>query len=99
MIKYKEPEPEPELVEDDSEESQPNAMEEYYESGIKDSLDDLKFIGEENKVFQGIREKHQDNWKIVELCRELLFENAWLSDRIRKGIENDRKKLKEFNRL
>jgi len=71
-------------------------LKEYYEWSIKEYMGEMKFIGEENKVFQRIRENHADNWKIVELCRELLFDNAKLSQSLRERIEDDRKAIKEL---
>ena len=69
----------------------------YYEGRITDSLNHILFIGEENRVFQRIRESHRNNWKIIELCREILFYNAKEIKYITKEIENDRVTIKEFN--
>jgi len=71
-------------------------LKEYYESGIEDSLDYMKFIGEENKIFQRIRENFSHNWKIVELCRESLFDNVKRIQSLREGIENDREAIKKL---
>jgi hypothetical protein len=71
-------------------------LKEYYEWSIKNYLEDIRFKGEENKVFQRIRENHANNWKIVELCRELLFDNAKFSKYLMERIEDDRRAIKEL---
>lgn len=82
-------------------ENQPicNVMAEYYESSMEEGLDYIKFINSENKVFQGIRETYQDNLEIVELIREILFENVKLMGFLKGKIENDRRENKEFSRI
>jgi hypothetical protein len=74
-------------------------LKEFYEESIKDDLEYIRFIGEESKVLQRIRESYQDNWKIVELCREILFENAKFARKLREGIEDDQRTIKELERL
>jgi hypothetical protein len=69
-------------------------LKDLYNEWIEDDLDHIRFIHSENKVFQEIRENHQDNWKIVELCREALFDNAKLIKFLRKEIEDVRAKIK-----
>lgn len=76
-----------------------NVMAEYYESSMEEGLDYIKFINSENKVFQGIRETHQDDLEIIELIREILFENVKLIEFLRGKIENDRRENKELSRL
>ncbi len=71
-------------------------LKEYYEWSIKNYLEDMRFKGEENKVFQRIRENYAGNWKIIELCRELMFDNAKFSQSLREKIEDDRKAIKEL---
>ena len=71
-------------------------LKELYEESIQDGLEYISFVGEENKVFQRIREKNQEDWQIVELCREILFENARSATRLRENIENERRKIKEL---
>jgi hypothetical protein len=73
-----------------------NPLKEYYEWSIKNYLEDIRFKSEENKIFQRIRENHGGNWKIVELCRELMFDNVKFSQYLMKGIENDRRAIKEL---
>ncbi len=74
-------------------------LKDYYQSGIADSMDYMRFVGEENKVFQGLREDWQHNQNIVDLCREALFENAKLIKNIRHRIENDREAIKAIGRI
>lgn len=71
-------------------------IKEYYEWSIEERQRYIIFVGEENKVFQRIRENNQNDWKILELCKELLFENARLIQFYTEGIENDRKAIKEL---
>jgi len=71
-------------------------LKELYEFFIEEHLDWIKLKNEENKVLQRIREKNQSNWKIVESCREIMFENARFIDILRRDVENDRKQIKEF---
>jgi hypothetical protein len=71
-------------------------LKEYFEASILERLDHIKFIGSENKVFQSLREHNQGTWQIVELCRELIWENAKLSEHLLEGIENDREAIKKL---
>ena len=71
-------------------------IKEMHEESIKDELEYIRFIGEENKVLQRIRESHQGEWQIVELCREIMFDNAKEVNSILGEIENDRSKIKEL---
>ncbi len=75
----------------------PDVLKEFYEYSIAERLDHIRFIGSENKVFQGIREQNQDNWQIVELCREILFENVKSVEYYMEGIENDRAEIKKLS--
>ena len=70
-------------------------MKDFYEYSIAERLDHIRFIGSENKILQGIRETKQDSWQIVELCREILFENVKAVEYYRKGIENDGQAIKK----
>ena len=72
-------------------------LKELYESFIEEHLDWIKLKNNENKVLQRIREKNQSNWKIVESCREIMFENARMIDILRRDIENDRRQIKELD--
>jgi hypothetical protein len=74
-----------------------SVLKELYEDWIYEDLDHIKFIHTENKVFQRIREKHQDEWETVDLCREILFENVKLIDFLKEGIENDRQSIKKLS--
>jgi len=68
----------------------------YYEDSINEMLDHIQFINVENKTLQVIREANQGNWKIVELCREIIFENVRSVEFYFKGIENDREAIKKL---
>jgi hypothetical protein len=74
-----------------------NILKEYYEASIEDGLDYIKFLNSENKVFQELRENHQDNWEVVELCRETLFDNAKLIKFLTGRIEDDGEKIKKLS--
>ena len=74
-------------------------LKEYYEESINEKLGYIKSVNSENKLFQEIREKHHDNWEIVEMCREILFENVKLINRLQEGIENDRTEIKKLSRV
>jgi hypothetical protein len=74
----------------------PMAIKEMYEVSIKDELEYIRFIGEENKTLQNIRESHQSEWKIVEMCREIMFNNAKEVNSLLGEIEDDRRKIKEL---
>jgi len=65
-----------------------NVLKELYEDWIWEDLDYIKFINSENKVLQRIRENYQDQWEIVELCREALFENSKLITYLKERIED-----------
>jgi len=71
-------------------------LKEYYEWSIQDDLDLIKFIHSEGKVFQGIRERNQNSWKIVELCREILFDNAKWVQALMEKIEDGRNEIKKL---
>ncbi len=68
----------------------------FYEYSIVERLDHIRFIGSENKVLQAVREFHHDRWKVVELCREILFENAKAIEYYQEGIQNDRGSIKKL---
>jgi len=68
------------------------SLKEFYEESIEERLDYIRFINSENKVFQEIRENHPQDWEIVELCRELIFNNIRAVNYYLRGIENDRSK-------
>ncbi len=74
-----------------------DVLKDFYEYSIAERLDHILFISSENKVFQGIREQNQDNWQIVELCREIIFENVKAIEYYMEGIENDRNEIKKLN--
>ena len=72
-------------------------LKEFYEESIQDNLDYIKFIHSENKILQEIRESHPKEWKIIELCREIIFENKKKLSLILKEMDYDRSKIKEFD--
>jgi hypothetical protein len=74
-----------------------SVLKELYDDWIYEDMDHIKFIHTENKVFQRIRENNQDDWEMVELCREILFENEKLVDFLKKGIEDDRESIKKLS--
>jgi hypothetical protein len=79
-------------------------LKEFYEESIRDDLSFIRFIGEENNVLQRIREFHQNSLEeesiqIVLLCREVLFENAKFSKKLREGVEDDQRKIRELRQV
>ncbi len=72
-------------------------LKELYGESVQDSLEYIRFIGEENKTLQSIRESHQDKWKVVELCREIMFDNTKKVNSLLREIEDDRSKIKELS--
>jgi hypothetical protein len=71
-------------------------LRELYEDWIREDLDYIKFLNSGNKVFQELRERHQENWEIVELCREALFDNAKQIAFLSRRIEDERTKIKKL---
>lgn len=74
-----------------------SVLRDLYESWIWQDFDYIKYLNSENKIFQEIREKHSDNWEVVELCRESLFENAKLIKLLMQEIEGAREKIKAID--
>lgn len=74
-------------------------LKDLYEEWVREDLDYIKFLNSENKIFQRTREKHQDNWEIVELCREALFDNAKLIKFLMGRIEDVRTRVKELGQI
>ena len=72
-------------------------LKEFYDESLQDNFDYIKFVHSENKTFQEIRESHSKEWKIVELCREIIFENKKKLSLILKEMDYDRSKIKELN--
>jgi hypothetical protein len=70
-----------------------------YEEWINIDLDEIKSIHGENKDFQRIRERCHENWKTVEMCRELLFENVKLIKFLSERIQDVRGKIKELRSI
>lgn len=73
-----------------------NFLKELYEDWIYGDFDYIKFIHSENKVLQSIRERNQDDGKIVELCKEALFENANLISFLKERIEDVTSKCRKI---
>lgn len=67
-----------------------------YEEFIKDDLSTMRFIGIENKVFQRVRENNQDDWELLEICRELMWYNVKQLDFLKERIEDVTNKLKKL---
>ncbi len=72
------------------------SLKEYYEGSIDEDLYIIKFIHSTNGVFQGIRERNQASWKIVELCREILFDNTKWVQSLMEKIEYARTQIKKL---
>ncbi len=72
-------------------------LRELHEEWIREDLDSIRSLNSENKVFQELRERHQGNWEIVELCREALFDNAKRISFLRIRIEDERAAIKELS--
>ncbi len=69
---------------------------ELYEEFIEDNLKYIRFIGEENKILQGVRENHYGEWKIVEACKEIMFDNVKEINALTEEIGDERRKIKEL---
>ena len=76
-----------------------NFLLEYYRESVRDRLDYIRVVNVESGFYQELREKHHDNWETVELCREILWENVRLIDRLQEGIGNDRTEIKKLSRV
>ncbi len=76
-----------------------SCLKEYYEGSIEENLDIIKFIHATNGVFQGVRERNQNSWKIVELCREILFDNGKWVQALMEKIEDGRNEIKKLGRV
>ena len=74
-------------------------LKELYEEWVDDDMDHIKLIHTENKVFQRIRENNQDDWEMVELCRESLFDNANLITFLKERVEDVTSRCKEIGRV
>ncbi len=70
---------------------------EYYQLSIYENIDWIKFINSEKKVLQRIRENNHDKGKIVELCREIMFDNVKFIEGCHKEINYDRNEIKKLN--
>lgn len=71
-------------------------LRQLFEEWIEEDLEYIRFLHTENKVFQGLREKHQGEWEVVELCREALFDNAKLIENLKKRTEDVRAEIKKL---
>ena len=74
-----------------------SVLRELYESWVWQDLDYIKFLNSENKTFQELRENHSDEWQIVELCREALFDNAKLIKFLKARIEDVGAEIKKLS--
>ena len=88
-------------IEDNSSKDHPEVfpLRDLYEDWIGQDLDYIKFLHSETKVFQELREKHQDNWEIVELCREALFDNSRLIKNLTKEADDVREKIRRLGKV
>jgi flagellar biosynthesis chaperone FliJ len=73
-----------------------SVLKELLEYSVEEDLNYMRFISLENKTIQRIREEHQKELETVELCREILFDNAKLMNFLKERIENDRRRIKEI---
>ncbi len=70
---------------------------ELYEWMAEDTIESIREIHRDSSFFQGLRERHFDKWEIVELCREIIFENAKYLKRLTQDVEYYREQAKEFS--
>ena len=68
----------------------------FYEWSIQEDLDSIRSYQGEFATFARIREAHQDSWKIVEGCREILFENAKAVRFLYRRIQDAKGQLKSI---
>jgi hypothetical protein len=66
----------------------------YYQGSIKDDLEGIQFYQRELSEFTRIRETHQEDWQIVELCREILWEITRQIKYLHERIEDARRALR-----
>jgi len=76
-----------------------NGMSELYQEWIKEDYKYIDFIKLENKVFQEIREKYQDDLELVELCREQLFDNFKLIKSLSERIIYGKDEIEKLSRI
>lgn len=69
----------------------------YYEFSIEERLSFIRSLATENGVFLGIRENHHSDWKIEQVCREILFDNSKLLKRLKESVDDDRAEIKKLN--
>lgn len=71
-------------------------MIELYEAIVQENLEWIRQKNQANKLFQSIREKHPDEWEIVELCREALWDNTREIIQLTNEIEYARSEIKRL---
>lgn len=79
-----------------SENKNQNGIKKLFKQWIDDDREYLVFIKMENKIFHIIRETYPENWELVELCREAIFENDKLSRLLVGRIKDVEKRAKEL---
>ena len=65
-----------------------------YEGFIQSDLEEIKQINLDNKVFQEIREKSTGDPELIMMCREILFLNAQIIERLTERIDDARATIK-----
>lgn len=68
----------------------------YYEDGIRDDLDTLRFMSEEIGTFQRIRETFFEHERIKNLCEDILKELKERFQLVRENIENARREIRKL---
>ena len=66
----------------------------FYEGCIEDDLGGIQSYQRELSEFTRIRETHQGDWQIVELCREILWEITRQIKYLHERIEDARRALR-----
>jgi len=74
-------------------------LKELYEEFANETLASIRAINLENKVYQQIREGcQQKDRNIAELCGLILYENGEELKSLKKQVENERRKAKEYDK-
>ena len=74
-------------------------LKELYSEFSDETLAYIRAISLENKDYQMIREKYQQSDRIIaELCGLILYENGEELKSLKKQVENERRKAKEYDK-
>jgi hypothetical protein len=74
-------------------------LKELYQEFGNETLASIRDINLENKLYQHIREKYQQSDRnIAELCGLILYENGEALKSLKKQVENERRKAKEYDK-